>query len=821
MNLQYLGIDLGTTNSVCSFFDGEEIYVVRNAQGEQLTPSIIHINSNERVSIGMKARHYRERDPNNAHSEFKRLMGTEQTLDFPACGKQYSPQALSAKIIQTLCDNVKQQFGFQPKRAVVTVPALFDLPQSHATAEAAKLAGLEKIELLQEPVASALAAGWTRNDHDEYWLVFDLGGGTFDVSLLESQDDFLRVVAHGGDNFLGGRDFDKKITEWVIIQIMAKHGVLLKSDEPEHHGFIEQIMVAAEEAKIDLSVQDTATISTLNTFEIDHTSFDVELTIERSLFESLCLPLIHKAIDLCLRLLKEQGVDKELLSKVVLVGGPAMMPLLQKEVALRLAPVANNVSLDPMTLVAKGAALFAATAGLNATDEAITDNDAQLTHKFLLQHPSMSADLNPMVLGRLIIEASLKNKIPTHVRLENSLNHWSSEVIPIEDNVFMIKVSLSPKSSNIFKLIAIDDKGQEVSCSPGQLSIVHGLSLSDPPLSRSIGIALANGQVNLFFERGTPLPVKRTYHHKIIESIFPEYKDSLIIPIVQGEYHQARYCRSIGQLKINADDINQIVPAGTPLEVTLELDRGGNLKAQAYIPSIEQVFSGILQLIVPMADPVSLKKGANTLQQHLLQMQNKQIVNNNMQTLSPIFTWQSDMDDIMRDIERLQGNDQDAGMRASKNLIKLEAEIESFDTRQQLQESFEQDEIQLIYDQTQVENNGSPQEKEMFSSVYANLQKALHDKNNHDYVRQRDALRQLGATAFERTEGAWEYYFNNALSQIHEAKDIKKANQLVKKGERAIENKNISELKAIVYALWDLLPENITRTEENYHSGVL
>src|SRR4029077_6411300 len=150
-----------------------------------------------------------ESDPNNTRAEFKRLMGTAQQIDFPAAKLQRRPEELAAEGLRSLRADMQEQLGFAPERAVISVPALFELPQSAATSEAAKSAGFARVELLQEPIASALAAGWRADgDGAGSWLVFDLGGGTFDASLLETRDGLLRVVGHDGDNFLGGRDFD-------------------------------------------------------------------------------------------------------------------------------------------------------------------------------------------------------------------------------------------------------------------------------------------------------------------------------------------------------------------------------------------------------------------------------------------------------------------------------------------------------------------------------------------------------------------------------------------------------------------------------------
>src|SRR5215510_4711412 len=186
----YVGIDLGTTNSAAAVFDGERVNVVRNAQGATVTPSVVRLDKQGRVTVGTRARRFLEQDPTNTAAEFKRLMGTGKPIEFPAAATARTPEQLSAEILKALRQDIADQLGVPIERAVISVPA--------------------RVELLQEPIASALAAGWRADDDGSgTWLVFDLGGGTFDASLLETRDGLLRVVGHDGDNFLGGRDFDR------------------------------------------------------------------------------------------------------------------------------------------------------------------------------------------------------------------------------------------------------------------------------------------------------------------------------------------------------------------------------------------------------------------------------------------------------------------------------------------------------------------------------------------------------------------------------------------------------------------------------------
>src|SRR5215467_3487946 len=410
----YVGIDLGTTNSAAAVFDGERVSVVRNAQGATVTPSVVRLDKQGRVTVGTRARRFLEQDPTNTAAEFKRLMGTGKPIEFPAAATTRTPEQLSAEILKALRQDIADQLGAPIERAVISVPALFELPQSAATSEAARLAGFARVELLQEPIASALAAGWRADDDGAgSWLVFDLGGGTFDASLLETRDGLLRVVGHDGDNFLGGRDFDWAITE----HLASRLAVVPRRNNAEHAGALRALRMAAEDAKIELSRGERAQVTLAQPLMIDGQEVDVDLELDRATVERLCAPLVDRAVDVCARLLTAHGLASGQLGRLVLVGGPTVMPMVRARVAARLE-TAIAEGHDPMTLVAQGAALYAATAALDGRAAQIA---VPAGRQVWLQYPAVSSDLTPHVVGKFVGESP-----PAKVRLVRSDGAWAS-----------------------------------------------------------------------------------------------------------------------------------------------------------------------------------------------------------------------------------------------------------------------------------------------------------------------------------------------------------------------------------------------------------
>jgi molecular chaperone DnaK len=509
----YVGIDLGTSNSTAAVFDGKDLTVVRNGQGSVLTPSVVRIDARGNVLVGARARRFLDADPANTRSEFKRLMGTAHKLEFPASGAVRRPEELAAEVLKSLRQDVADQLGVAPQRAVISVPALFELHQTAATSEAARLAGFERIELIQEPVASAIAAGWTHESGNGPWLVYDLGGGTFDVSLLETQEGMLRVVGHDGDNFLGGRDFDRAVVDLVLAKL-ASDGIVIDRANPQHAVALRRLRVTAEEAKIELTRAAEAPVF-LAGLDVAGQSVDVDVVVARAGYEALIAPIIDRSLDICTRLLATHGTGKDALARIVLVGGPTVTPLLRERVRAVLG-VEFGEGLDPMTLMAQGAALFAGTVALDGRPGGQAAVAAKGGPKVWLQFPAMTSDLSPYVVGKLLDHPSPVEKITLH----RSDGEWQSDPTPHEaDGTFAIMVRLRPRQNTSFEARGVLADGKMVALDPAQFAITHGTTIGEPPLSRSVGVALADDYVRVYFNRGSPLPIRRTFVLHTVETV--------------------------------------------------------------------------------------------------------------------------------------------------------------------------------------------------------------------------------------------------------------------------------------------------------------
>ncbi|HEY0191654.1 MAG TPA: Hsp70 family protein [Kofleriaceae bacterium] len=806
----YVGIDLGTTNSAAAVFDGERVSVVRNAQGASVTPSVVRLDKQARATVGTRARRFLEQDPSNTAAEFKRLMGTGKPIEFPAAGTTRKPEELSAEVLKALRQDITDQLGVAIDRAVISVPALFELPQSAATSEAARLAGFARVELLQEPIASALAAGWrAEQDGTGSWLVFDLGGGTFDASLLETRDGLLRVVGHDGDNFLGGRDFDWTITEHLASQL----AVVPRRNNPAHAAALRVLRLAAEDAKIELSRGDKAQVSLAQPLTIDGQEIEVDLELDRATVERLCTPLVDRAIDVCLRLMQANGLAAGALSRLVLVGGPTVMPMVRNRVAARLeAQIAEGH--DPMTLVAQGAALYAATAGLDGRAAAAA---APAGRQIWLQYPAVSSDLTPHVVGKFV-----GSDPPAKISLVRADGGWTStEASVAPDGTWLTTVSLLPRRACTFTIEARDAAGALVTVSPPSLTIVQGLTIGDPPLSRTLGVALASGHVQTYLERGAPLPARRTFTHHTIETVAKGSSDSVLrIPIVQGELSQAHLCRLVGTLDIGGDAVTDTVPTGSAVEVTIELDRGGRLAARALVPAIGQVFEHVAHLLVPEAAPEALDASVRDLRRQLMELRTDAFRHGLGQVIEKLDRIESRLSEAERDIDAAHGGDADAAQRARRTLLDVDATMTEADLACKWPELDEQSRRTAIYASSIVSQHGTEAERGLLQDVLAAMDKARRDKDAAELERQMRLASRLMNGAYNRTPEAWEAHFEHAASEVSKCSDLPRAQKLVGEGKAAIGRGDNTELRRVVKALWQLLPESSEARKLGFDSGV-
>jgi molecular chaperone DnaK len=347
-----VGIDLGTTNSVVSVLEGGEPVVITNAEGARTTPSVVAFAKNGEVLVGEVAKRQAVTNVDRTVRSVKRHMGTSWTVDID--GKAYTPQEISARTLGKLKRDAEAYLGEPVSDAVITVPAYFSDAERQATKEAGEIAGLNVLRIINEPTAAALAYGLDKGDIEHTILVFDLGGGTFDVSLLEIGDGVVEVKATSGDNHLGGDDWDNKVVDWLVTGFKNAHGVDLSKDKMA----MQRLREAAEKAKIELSSSMQTSINLPYITASADGPLHLEESLSRAQFESMTRDLLDRTKAPFQAVLKDAGIALDKIDQVVLVGGSTRMPAVAELVKAETGKDPNK-GVNPDEVVAIGAALQA------------------------------------------------------------------------------------------------------------------------------------------------------------------------------------------------------------------------------------------------------------------------------------------------------------------------------------------------------------------------------------------------------------------------------------------------------------------------------
>jgi molecular chaperone DnaK len=347
-----VGIDLGTTNSVVSAMEGGEPTVIANAEGDRTTPSIVAFSKSGEILTGEVAKRQAVTNPERTLASVKRHVGTSWTVEIDE--KAYTPQEIAARVLQKLKRDAEQYLGDEVTQAVITVPAYFDDAQRTATKEAGQIAGLEVLRVINEPTAAALAYGLDKETEDQTILVFDLGGGTFDVSVLEIGDGVFEVKSTAGDTQLGGDDWDQRVIDWLVTSFTGDHGVDLSADAMA----LQRLKEAGEQAKKDLSSKQTTQINLPFVTATDSGPLHLDYELTRSKFQELTADLVGRCRNPFEQAIKDAKLSKADIDHVIMVGGSTRMPAVQELVTEMTGRESHN-GVNPDEVVAVGAAIQA------------------------------------------------------------------------------------------------------------------------------------------------------------------------------------------------------------------------------------------------------------------------------------------------------------------------------------------------------------------------------------------------------------------------------------------------------------------------------
>ena len=347
-----IGIDLGTTNSCVAVLEGDRQTIITNAEGTRTTPSVVAFSKDGTLLVGASAHRQAITNAKRTVHSIKRRMGTDYRLDID--GKKYTPQEISAMILRKLKKDAQDFLGETVTDAVITVPAYFNDAQRQATKDAGRIAGLNVLRIINEPTAAAYAYGLNNDSGSQKVLVYDLGGGTFDVSIIEIADGIVQVLATAGDNHLGGDDFDAFLTDYLVESFRQTEGVDISTDAEA----MQRVREEAEKAKIALSSANSVTVTLPFLAVTKGEPHHMDITLTRATFEAITRDLVDKTAEPVLNALRDAGISQRDLSKVLLVGGSTRIPAVQEKVK-RILGITPSKNINPDECVAMGASIMA------------------------------------------------------------------------------------------------------------------------------------------------------------------------------------------------------------------------------------------------------------------------------------------------------------------------------------------------------------------------------------------------------------------------------------------------------------------------------
>ena len=604
------GIDLGTTNSsICRMEKGEPVVIKTDTLKDTL-PSCISINKKGSIKAGDSAYNTMKSDKrrasksgkaldSNTYIEFKRTMGTDTKYHCTNANRDFTSEELSSEVLKALKSYVIDDVF---RSVVITAPAKFTVGQKTATIEAAKMAGFDHCELLQEPIAASFAYGLSSEQKNGIWMVFDFGGGTFDAALLKVEDGIMQVFDTAGDNYLGGKDLDAAIVENIIIPYLKENysidGIL--ADKEKNAVLRDAMKTYAEDVKNQLSFKESEDIlSNLGDLGEDEDGEEIELDMtvtQQQVFDAM-RPIFQKAVDVCKELMQRNNLSGSDLNKLILVGGPTHSPLIRQMLREQITPNVDT-SIDPMTAVATGAALYAST-----IDAVVNEKDIEVgTVKLEIGYEATSVEQSEWVsvkLDKTGSGASCPDKV--FVEFERSDNAWSSGKTEINEIGNVIEANLVEGKSNAFTVMCYNEKGDQLPCFPSEITIIQGSKVGSAPLPYNIGIAIwddykskAVFKAATGLEKNKPVPAVGVINGlSTSKKLRPGMaEDVLTVPIYQCEDapevgRTAALYEYVADVIVTGEEIDSLIPENSPVDITLKVDTSEQMTMDIYFPSVD------------------------------------------------------------------------------------------------------------------------------------------------------------------------------------------------------------------------------------------
>jgi molecular chaperone DnaK len=804
--MKYVGIDLGTTNSAICSFDGEKIQLYKSPEQHDVTPSAIFIDRRSNKYIGSRAYMNAARNPDNAATLFKRLMGTSTPVKLPAVNLTMTPEECSAEVLRTL-------FGYLPEEirgdgdtgTVITVPAAFNQMQKDSTMAAADAAGLGRVALMQEPVAAVMSVMRQRKN-DGVFVVYDLGGGTLDIAIAESISGRVNLLAHGGIAMCGGRDFDRILFDNVVKPWLLENFDLPEdlAANPQFKSLLRMATWATEKAKIELSQKEEAVVSLpeteLGVRDQSGEEIYIDVAVDRKRYDGLIASKLEESIQSARETLEKAGLSPHDVERVVFVGGPTQYKPLRDKVAFELG-IAPSTDVNPMTAVAEGAAVFAESIdwssqsrGRKSARGAISAGGSlDLSFNYIARTP----DSRAKIVAKL-------GRAPTGIEFQiDSLDTgWSSGRVALKDGA-SIELSLTKPGDNTFKVFVFDSNGAPVTLGEDKIVIARtAASIDAIPASHSIGVEARDkvgGRLVLDYlvREGDQLPKKGKKTFKAGESLKAGSAGSIKFKLWEGEISDPiNDNRFIGMFEIKGSDFDDgVITAGAEMICEYEVLDSGNIQLEVSVPSISGSFKSGRNYYSSQEGKVDYTSQAKNIQEQ------------SEHTLERLEEMASKVDDprLEQAREKLeQANTIESGetdpetakqamdnVQEAKRLLALTRKEHLKDIRQ-----LELDRTVGFFEKA-VRQHARPTETSSFDSLVKTAQRAI-DNNSNDFESHLDDLRGRNFMILWRQDWFVIDRFKWLAQDTYLFADLHEHAQWVAVGTEALKANDIDKLRAVV-----------------------
>jgi len=810
------GIDLGTTNSAIAKFIKGDVIVFNNPldYGRSSLPSVVYYRK-DRIMVGTKAKEYLERDPVNVVGLFKRKMGTAESYKIKSINQSKTPIELSAQVLKELKNFVNT--GEPLDSVVITIPASFDLIQSNATKESGYMAGFEQVVLLQEPIAASLAYAnmkKTNELEDGQWLVYDLGGGTFDVALVRIKDGEMKVVDHEGNNYLGGSDYDRLIVEKLIIPKISEEYKFkdlekqMKSAKGKHNGKYYSLLNQAEEAKIRLSAVTSAEIIVERMKDDEGADVDMEIIITKSEFNDLIKSSIDETIEMINTILTRNSLTAKDIQFNLLVGGSTFIPYVRERVGEALQ-IRVNLEIDPTTAIASGAAHYAATKSKKEIEISKSDkSNYSLSIKAAYNKASKENDelFAAKILGD--IDGLFYRIIGLDGGYDSGLKNLSER---INEDLPLVKDTF-----NEFSFTVYDSQNNVIETDFKTISINSGFIISGQPVPEDISLEIDDSnnpgftKLDLFIEKNTILPIKRTKTYPINNHIVKGSQDDVIkVNVVQGSHLALPASNKvIGNILITGNQLSRDVSKGSDIEITISLSESQELTVSAFLNMADQEFKDTF-------NPKERNTPIGLLKEQVEDLDSK--IATEIHQASELKDWETakTLEKIKKELGKVA---EETGDLTADDVTDKRYQLE--DKKRKLAQETDNttkfkriSKAKFLYAQTKakcfdiLEESGNDHEIKVYEGIIAQEEVFLASKNPIKIQEKSDELEYIIGKILWRTPDFLVGVFGSLLGDQTKMNDQSQAKSLIDAGRFAVESKNWERLTEINFGLIALLPK--------------